>query len=319
MKPIVGPELEFYVLEPVRDRAHRLEAVRRGHRQRLRRRAQGRPREHPARVAAPALRLRPRRGRGQPRVLLAASSRSTCGTPRRSTRPTARSGSRPPSRSWPGMQGKLATFMAKPFNDEGGSGFHIHFSTWSDDGRGALRRPRRRGRPLRHGPPGDRRRAGPRPGAGRPAQPDDQLLQAVRPRHPGALADRLGPGQPQRDGPDPARARPRLADGAAPRRRVGEPLPRDRRASSARPTSASATSSSRRPSSRATATTPAKAEHAARRPARPRSTRSRPTPTCATCSGRSSSRAFVAYKRNELERFSHWVTDWEFREYGYHL
>jgi glutamine synthetase len=29
--------------------------------------------------------------------------------------------------------GKLATFMAKPFNDEGGSGFHIHFSTWSDD------------------------------------------------------------------------------------------------------------------------------------------------------------------------------------------
>lgn len=31
--------------------------------------------------------------------------------------------------------GKLATFMAKPFNDEGGSGFHIHFSMWSDDER----------------------------------------------------------------------------------------------------------------------------------------------------------------------------------------
>ena len=29
---------------------------------------------------------------------------------------------------------KLATFMAKPFNDAGGSGFHLHFSTWSDDG-----------------------------------------------------------------------------------------------------------------------------------------------------------------------------------------
>lgn len=29
---------------------------------------------------------------------------------------------------------KLATFMAKPFNDEGGSGFHLHFSTLSDDG-----------------------------------------------------------------------------------------------------------------------------------------------------------------------------------------
>ncbi len=29
--------------------------------------------------------------------------------------------------------GRLATFMAKPFNDEGGSGFHIHFSAWSTD------------------------------------------------------------------------------------------------------------------------------------------------------------------------------------------
>lgn len=30
-------------------------------------------------------------------------------------------------------------------------------------------------------------------------------------------------------------------------------------------------------------------------------------------------RTFVAYKRNELERFSRFVTDWEFREYSYHL
>ncbi len=30
--------------------------------------------------------------------------------------------------------GKMATFMPKPFNDEGGSGFHLHFSMWSDDG-----------------------------------------------------------------------------------------------------------------------------------------------------------------------------------------
>ncbi|HET9656760.1 MAG TPA: glutamine synthetase family protein [Kineosporiaceae bacterium] len=29
--------------------------------------------------------------------------------------------------------------------------------------------------------------------------------------------------------------------------------------------------------------------------------------------------SFVAYKRNELERFSRAVTDWEFREYAYHL
>src|SRR5207253_6243364 len=32
------------------------------------------------------------------------------------------------------MQGRLATFMAKPFNDEGGSGFHLHFSTADEDG-----------------------------------------------------------------------------------------------------------------------------------------------------------------------------------------
>ncbi len=31
-------------------------------------------------------------------------------------------------------RGKLATFMPKPFNDEGGSGYHLHFSTWSDKG-----------------------------------------------------------------------------------------------------------------------------------------------------------------------------------------
>jgi glutamine synthetase len=32
------------------------------------------------------------------------------------------------------QEDKLATFMAKPFNDEGGSGFHLHFSTADDDG-----------------------------------------------------------------------------------------------------------------------------------------------------------------------------------------
>ena len=29
----------------------------------------------------------------------------------------------------------MATFMAKPFNDEGGSGFHLHFSHLDDDGK----------------------------------------------------------------------------------------------------------------------------------------------------------------------------------------
>ena len=29
--------------------------------------------------------------------------------------------------------------------------------------------------------------------------------------------------------------------------------------------------------------------------------------------------SFVAYKRNETERFERFVTDWEYREYAYHL
>ena len=30
-------------------------------------------------------------------------------------------------------------------------------------------------------------------------------------------------------------------------------------------------------------------------------------------------RSFLTYKRNEVERFERYVTDWEFREYAYHL
>jgi len=29
--------------------------------------------------------------------------------------------------------------------------------------------------------------------------------------------------------------------------------------------------------------------------------------------------SFLTYKRNEIERFERFVTDWEFREYSYHL
>ena len=28
---------------------------------------------------------------------------------------------------------------------------------------------------------------------------------------------------------------------------------------------------------------------------------------------------FLAYKRDEIERFNSWITDWEFHEYTYHL
>ncbi|GGT01883.1 glutamine synthetase family protein [Nonomuraea spiralis] len=36
------------------------------------------------------------------------------------------------------VEGRLATFMAKPFNDEGGSGFHLHLSCLGEDGGNAF-------------------------------------------------------------------------------------------------------------------------------------------------------------------------------------
>ena len=76
-----------------------------------------------------------------------------------------------------------------------------------------------------------------------------------------------------------------VPDGAAARRRQRQPLPGDRRACWRRPTSASATSSSRRRRSRATATTPSKADDAAAATWPTRSTRSRPTPSSASVLG----------------------------------
>ena len=116
-------------------------------------------------------------------------------------------------------EGRLATFMAKPFNDAGGSGFHLHLSCDDERGTQHLRRPGGPVRAVRHGPPRHRRCPRPRPGPRRARQPDGQLLQAVRPGHPRALADRLGAGQPQRHGPHPARARLRRPSGTAARRR----------------------------------------------------------------------------------------------------
>ena len=129
---------------------------------------------------------------------------------------------------------KLATFMAKPFNDEGGSGFHIHFSTWDDDGNALFDDPESKDglsqdREARH-----RRHPRPRARAGRGVQPDDQLVQAVRPGHPRAVADRLGLRQPQCDGPDPAGAGQGVAAGASARRRQRQSLPGDRRATGRR-------------------------------------------------------------------------------------
>ena len=90
------------------------------------------------------------------------------------------------------QEDKMATFMAKPFNDEGGSGFHIHFSTWDEAGQPLFDDVETRRRALEDRQGGDRRCACPCTRAGCRFQPDHQLVQAFRSRHTRSLAHRLG-------------------------------------------------------------------------------------------------------------------------------
>ncbi len=48
-------------------------------------------------------------------------------------------------------------------------------------------------------------------------------------------------------------------------------------------------------------------------------TRWRPTRSSPEVLGEFFVQSFLAYKRNEVERFTRYVTDWEFKEYAYHL
>ena len=122
--------------------------------------------------------------------------------PRARRPPTARSASRRSVKEMAARDGLLATFIGKPWNDDEGSGFHLHISLGDDDGRNAAERRGRRGGPLGARPPLPGRHPRARPGADGVLQPDDERL----PPHPrgGARADarQLGPRQP----PDASRA-----------------------------------------------------------------------------------------------------------------
>ena len=215
-------------------------------------------------------------------------------------------------------RGLLATFMAKPFNDEGGSGFHVHVSVNDDAGRNVFGDPDGAdglSRPGRHAIGGVLRHAR---ALSALLNPTINSFKRFGPGHARAVADRLGPGQPQRDGPDPARAGRGRADGGPARRRHRQPVPGHGRASAPRSTWASGTRWSRRPSWRGTATTRPGRRCCRCGWARP-STRWRPTSELADVLGEYFVTSFLAYKRNEIERFERYVTDWEFREYAYHL
>jgi glutamine synthetase len=213
--------------------------------------------------------------------------------------------------------GKLATFMAKPFNDEGGSGFHLHFSTTDDDGA-----------PLFDDARG-------RFGLSDTARSAIAGILA----HAPALAAILNPtiNSYKRFGPDTLA--PWLIDWGLDNRSAMIRIPPERgRASrlelrlgdaSANPYLAIAgllaaaqlgiseglevpdplegygydpTKADRLPGDLASALDALEADAA----------------LCEVL-GKPFVTMFAAYKRNELERFSQWVTDWEFREYSYHL
>ena len=214
-------------------------------------------------------------------------------------------------------EGKLATFMAKPFNDEGGSGFHIHFSTWS----GA-------GQPLFDDPDGP---------DGLSATGRAAVAGVLA--HAPALAAICNPtvNSYKRFGPDTLA--PWLVDWGLDNRSAMVRIPPERgRAArmelrlgdaSANPYLAVAgLLGSAYLGIRDKLEPPAKLEGYGYDPAKaallPGDLGSALDALAADTElaeilGPKFVAAFLAYKRNEIERFSHYVTDWEFREYAYHL
>jgi glutamine synthetase len=213
--------------------------------------------------------------------------------------------------------GRMATFMAKPFNDEGGSGFHIHFSTLDDDGK-----------PLFDDPDGE-----------------DGLSDIARSAiagvlaHAPALAAVHNPtiNSYKRFGPDTLA--PWLIDWGLDNRSAMLRVPPERgRASrmelrlgdaSANPYLAvAALLAAAYLGIRDGLEPPAKLEGYGYD-----TSKADMLPTdlgtaidaleqdedIAKILGPAFVSSFVAYKRDELQRFGRYVTDWEFREYAYHL
>jgi glutamine synthetase len=215
------------------------------------------------------------------------------------------------------QDGKMATFMAKPFNDEGGSGFHLHFSTWADDGTALFDDP-----DAQYGLSKTARSAiaGVLAHAPALAAISNPTINSYKRFGPDTLAPWLIDWgldnrsamvriPPERG--SASRLELRLGDASAnPYLAIGGLLgaaylgirdgldtPEPLEGYGYDPSKASLL-----PGDLATALGALEADT-----------------ELADVLGRPFVTTFLAYKRNELERFSHWVTDWEFREYAYHL
>jgi len=215
------------------------------------------------------------------------------------------------------QQDLLATFMAKPFNDEGGSGFHVHASLCDDAGHNVFGDPDAQdgiSAPGRHAIGG--------------------VL-----RHAKALSALLNPtiNSYKRFGPDTlapwlidwgldnrsamVRIPPERGDAARMEIRLGD--------ATANPYLAMAAVGAAvylglkdkvepPPKLEGYGYDPASAEMLPARLSDALDALEADQPL-GEALGRYFVDSFLAYKRNEIERFERYVTDWEFREYAYHL
>jgi glutamine synthetase len=214
-------------------------------------------------------------------------------------------------------RGLLATFMAKPFNDEGGSGFHVHISLNDDSGSNVF---------------------------GDPDGPDGLSpagLHAVGGvlRHARALSALLNPtiNSFKRFGPDTLA--PWLIDWGLDNRSAMVRIPPERGAAArmevrlgdatANPYLAmAALGAAVYLGIKDKVEPPAKLEGYGYDPGRSQMLPMRLSDALdalesdselAAVLGEYFVTSFLGYKRNEIERFERYVTDWEFREYAYHL
>jgi glutamine synthetase len=214
-------------------------------------------------------------------------------------------------------EGMLATFMAKPFNDEGGSGFHLHISLVDEAGENVFGDP--------DGPDGLSARA--------------RSAVAGVLAHAPALAAILNPtiNSYKRFGPDTLA--PWLIDWGMDNRSAMVRIPPERGGAARMEVRLGDATANPYLAMAAVAAAiylgiseglepPAPLEGYGYDPeSAPMLPQSLPEALDALEAdtalhevlGEYFVEAFLTYKRNEVERFSKFITDWEFREYAYHL
>ncbi|NRQ36392.1 glutamine synthetase [Nonomuraea sp. NN258] len=215
------------------------------------------------------------------------------------------------------IEGRLATFMAKPFNDEGGSGFHLHLSCEDADGRNAFDDP-----------------AGPH---GLSATARHAIAGVLA--HAPALAALANPtiNSYKRFGPDTLA--PWLIDWGLDNRSAMIRVPPERGAGARFELRLGDASANPYLLIAGTAAAALLGVRAAEEPPAPLvgygydRTKAPVLPMTLTDAlaafeadtaliellGKDFAAAFLAYKRDEIARFQRHVTDWEFAEYSYHL